>query len=642
VRFHLLILLLCVVVQVSAHPGHEEPEPDSVVSESTPVIKGRVAEWTFQPHYRLPRGNRLEATAPSDTQTPFFSERLAAPRLFTGEAPSDRFRNALSVEKLPRGDFSIEIWATYHVNEKVGGAVMAYDANSNSQPHWLLGFMGGEVYFSFDDVVLTEPQLEIKASVEPQDLESGEYARGAERYWHHLVGVKQEDVLTLYHNGTVAAQLSLGSKNESTYLDGTEFEIAAYLENEPHMELGNLIRYASLYDRALTEKDINAVFDGHRELVEHGVHQRGVFHFTTGGPHLAVSTKNDIHITWEADRPHSAIIEWGATAELGEQIKLIDDGSRMKKGRIAGLQSNSSYFHRVTAIDQSGQQIQSGLQMCRTAIEKGDPFVFAAISDTEARPHVNAKIGDLVWRESPHFMINAGDLTDGGRHDHRVEWTHEYFASMAQLMARLPVLPVMGNGENDFVWFDRYHHTPGEGISYYQYSYGDVDVFVLDSNLERHDKELPGFREAQRSWFENALKNSKAKWKVATHHHPPLQNRYPDVVSDFVPLYEQYDVDLVLVGHHHNYRRSWPLTSDLPDFADGIVYIQLGGGGGNVSARPDTPDLRWAKTFQGYGYSLFSVADNTMYIAMYDDNGAMRDQFTLVKSGPSRARLGGR
>ena len=566
------------------------------------------------------------------------SERLSAPRLLSGHVPTDRARNLLEPGELPGRDFTVEMWATYHVNETVGAAALAYDANRNARPYWLLGFIGGDVHFSVGNVAVSDPHLEVKSAVDPQDLESGDYERGAERYWHHLVGVRQGRKIILYHNGKVIAEAT--GRTGFSYSDGTEFELAAYLANEPHMALGNLVRYAAVYDRALSEEEIGRAFAGHRELVEHGVHERGVFHFTTGGPHLATPTTTDIHITWEADRPHTATIQWGPTSELGRSQELGDDGSRMKKARLEGLAANTSYYYRVSIKDRVGNTIDSGLQMFRTAVEPGDPFTFAAISDTEARPHVNAKISDLVWRETPHFMINAGDLTDGGRHDHRVEWTHEYFAAMAHLMARLPVLPVMGNGEDDFVWFERYHHTPGDGVSYYQYTYGDVDVFVLDSNLPRRDENQPGFRETQRAWFERALMDSTARWKVATHHHPVLEERYPEVVSDFVDLYQRYGVDLVLVGHHHNYRRSWPLTDNKADFADGVTYIQLGGGGGNLSGRPMSPDLRWAKTYQGYGYSLFSVAGDLMYIRMHDDTGALRDTLTLIKpAGSRRARL---
>lgn len=351
-------------------------------------------------------------------------------------------------------------------------------------------------------------------------------------------------------------------------------------------------------------------------------------------------TTDSINVVWEADRKHSAKVEWGETDELGQAMDIPMSDGRMVKTSIEGLKPNTAYFYRVTLDDGLGNTLDSGVLSFRTAVLPGDPVIFAAISDTEARPHVNAHIADLIWRETPHFLINAGDLTDGGRHDQRVEWTHEYFAAMGHFMAQVPVLPVMGNGESDFVWFDRYHADRGPGRSYYSYRYGDVEVFVLDSNLTARE-DMPGFRDAQRAWFKQALENSDAVWKVATHHHPVLFQRYPELVSDFVDLYQAYDVDLVLVGHHHNYRRSWPLLDDVPSPNDGVVYAQLGGGGGNLSGRPRQPDLRWAKTYQGYGYSLISVLNDRLEYRMHDDTGAIRDHFVLTKRADGSSRMVG-
>ncbi|MEL6691911.1 MAG: metallophosphoesterase, partial [Pseudomonadota bacterium] len=414
------------------------------------------------------------------------------------------------------------------------------------------------------------------------------------------------------------------------YPSGTEFEIAAYLENEPYMELGNLIRKVGLYDRALSQAEIAARFEDHRELVQKAVHFRGVFHFTTAAPHVALPTTSSIQLSWEADRRHETLIEWGTTPALGNATRLPLSSGRMTKTQLTDLKANTAYYYRVVLTDSEGEELNSGLLSFRTAVEPGDPVIFAAISDTEARPHVNAHLAELIWRETPHFLINAGDLTDGGRHDQRVEWTHEYFAAMGHLMAQLPVLPVMGNGESDYIWFDRYHADRGPARSYYNFRYGDVEIFVLDSNLTAREDQ-PSFREDQRAWLDAALRQSDAKWKIATHHHPVLSERYPELVSDFVDLYEAHKVDLVLVGHHHNYLRSWPLRGDMPVAEDGVIYIQLGGGGGNLSDRPRQPDLRWAKTYQGYGYSIISVFGDQLDYRMHDDHGALRDTLTITK-----------
>ena len=102
---------------------------------------------------------------------------------------------------------------------------------------------------------------------------------------------------------------------------------------------------------------------------------------------------------------------------------------------------------------------------------------------------------------------------------------------------------------------------------FYHRRVGDVELFVLDSNA-------PAWR--QTNWLARALAASDARWKIAVLHHPPYTcGRYrshPVVVRRWVPLFERYDVQLVLSGHDHNYQR----------FAarGGVTYVVHGAGSG--------------------------------------------------------------
>lgn len=338
-------------------------------------------------------------------------------------------------------------------------------------------------------------------------------------------------------------------------------------------------------------------------------------------------------LIWETNMPTDATVKWGAAEDaLDHSEELAANGQRIRQYTIGGLEASTSYYYQVEVANDQGETVVSEVLPFRTAAVAGEPILFAAISDTEARPHVNTHVGRLIYRESPHLLINVGDVTDGGKEPNRVEWTHEYFAAMGHFMSRVPMLPVMGNGEDDFKWFEHYHALPEGARSYYSYRYGDVAFFILDSNLQDREEQDPQFRPTQREWFDKALEdNSDATWKIVAFHHPTLPDRYPFVVDDFVPIIEKHAVDLVLVGHHHNYRRSWPLKDGLTPAEEGPIYIQLGGGGGNVSSRPNSPDPRYAMTYQGYGYSMFRVHGGKLYYTMHDDTGAVRDLFTLEK-----------
>lgn len=81
---------------------------------------------------------------------------------------------------------------------------------------------------------------------------------------------------------------------------------------------------------------------------------------------------------------------------------------------------------------------------------------------------------------------------------------------------------------------------------------------------------------AQVRWFRQTLAGSTARWTIATMHHPPYSgsdhNSSLDVRGSFSPLFEQYDVDLVLSGHDHDCQRTRSIN--------GVTYIVSGGGAG--------------------------------------------------------------
>lgn len=616
-----------------AHPGHAAHE--APLEQTAPAPKP-LAEWRLRDETRLmgqPTGPNPAPARVGAAQG--LGERATPARLWMDQAPSVRKRELLAPGAWPKGPFSVEMLVSYHVDRRVGAAVLAFEPDG-AEPIFAFGFEAGDVSARLGEASLTLPAMELKSTIAGQDLSTGRYKRGAFRYWHHLVAVSDGRTLSIWRNGEKLGETPARTRG----LAGSpraELELAGYLGAEPHMRLSDLTPYAAVYGKALTADEIKAAFAAHMAPVKAGAPLGTTFHFTTGGPHLAWPTTTSMMLHWETDRPAAARLEWGETEALGQAMDLGADGKRVRTAELTGLKPNSAYFYRLTATAPTGEKLDTGPIRFRTAPEAGAPIVFAAISDTEARPHVNAHLADLLWRESPQLVLNAGDLTDGGRAEQRFEWTHEYFAALSPLMARTPFLPVMGNGEDDFIWFERYHALKAPGRSYYAFRYGDVEFFVLDSNLDRRDKEQPDFRAAQRAWLEKALAASTARWKVASFHHPPLGERYPKVAEDFVPLFERFGVDLVLVGHHHNYFRSWPLLGDRPvSDRPGPVYVQLGGGGGNVSNRANVTDPRWAKTYQGYSYMMVRAFGDRMELVLHDDQGAVRDTAEVIKRGSGR------
>jgi 3',5'-cyclic AMP phosphodiesterase CpdA len=78
----------------------------------------------------------------------------------------------------------------------------------------------------------------------------------------------------------------------------------------------------------------------------------------------------------------------------------------------------------------------------------------------------------------------------------------------------------------------------------------------------------------QTEWLEATLAAADARWLIVTMHHPAYSVGYhgstQEIQDEWVPLFEEYGVDLVLAGHDHDYQRTSPIND--------VTYIVSGGG----------------------------------------------------------------
>ena len=95
--------------------------------------------------------------------------------------------------------------------------------------------------------------------------------------------------------------------------------------------------------------------------------------------------------------------------------------------------------------------------------------------------------------------------------------------------------------------------------AYYSFNYGNIHFVCLDSYDS--DRSESG---AMHTWLENDLAAHSSDWLVAFWHHPPysrgshnsdLEPNLIQMRNNFLPLLEDYGVDVVFCGHSHSYER---------------------------------------------------------------------------------------
>lgn len=605
------LLLFAGVLDVSSHEaGTSEP----------------AGRWLFWPEYTLPlRAANHPGPRPPYPRTEFATvDAETHPLLFHGEPPTERIARLLPADQLPTQAFSVELWLVDHVNQPVGALATIKGGTINDEPAWVVGYHQRKVRFT------------LRTTGRPEGVTlTAESAQGWKRYWRHVIATYDGFAARLHINGELVSEEN--AVNGALLLPARpDLEAASYMRSEPNMRLGNLLRELRVHKRALDPHEIAHRFEDLRFLVDEGILFDDRFHFTAG-PYLNYVTPTGMRFIWETDRPATAELHFGTKLPL-DQVRRLDTPERIHEFALDGLEPESNYFYEIVARDADGGEIRSGELTFKTAVRTNSAYSFAVIGDTESRPHVNDVIAKAVWGERPNFVINVGDLTDGGQQHHKFEWNLEYFLGMNQLISRVPTFPVPGNGESDLHWYNRYHALPLPK-HYYSFTFGNAEFFMLDSNRPMG----PGSE--QYAWLDEQLGRSTARWKFAAHHHPAYTSDEDDYgntwkessemgdlkVRSVVPLYEKHGVDIVFFGHLHTYERSWPVADGRVDLRRGVRYVQTGGAGGNLEDFAPTRNWFSTKMHRGHHYCILNVFEERLRFQMFDSEGRMRDMFELEK-----------
>jgi hypothetical protein len=183
-----------------------------------------------------------------------------------------------------------------------------------------------------------------------------------------------------------------------------------------------------------------------------------------------------------------------------------------------------------------------------------------------------------------------------------------YFQSIEPTAAHTPWMFTTGNHEMEAL-YDTHGYGgllarldfPGNGApecpSSYTFGYGNVAIVSLDANEVCHEfRANAGYSGGrQTAWLGTTLAAHRANpdidFIVCFFHECAYSTGGSDTgVRSWAPLFDQYQVDVVLQGHNHLYERTDPIRAGVaakpaPDNSvvypatDGTVYYTVGGGG---------------------------------------------------------------
>lgn len=354
------------------------------------------------------------------------------------------------------------------------------------------------------------------------------------------------------------------------------------------------------------------------------------------------------------------------------------EGERCYRVRLRGLTSDTEYRYRLLVGE---RELAAGREFrFRTIPAAGTGVVhLAALGDSGvavgAQLEVAATLDAIAARELFHGILHTGDMDYRSGGD-RLLFDATIFGPYADLLSSSCLFPTHGN--HDIVYqLDRLFTPPGldpglvydsDGF-YYSFDWGSAHVVFVDTTL-RFESGAPGG--ALIEWLCGDLggvDRSQQRWIIAVTHEPLFTIGIQTVGSErhrhaLAPIFDEFDVDLVLSGDDHNYQRSHPLRmlgnrscgnfdplpcdatpvlcyeladGSGPHFAapDGTIYV-VTGGGGNV-LYPEAPldrfpDRAHSSVFVYAHHAVeLHVSPATLAVRAVDVEGREIDSFSINK-----------
>ncbi|MDY5498118.1 MAG: metallophosphoesterase, partial [Anaerobutyricum sp.] len=249
------------------------------------------------------------------------------------------------------------------------------------------------------------------------------------------------------------------------------------------------------------------------------------------------------------------------------------------KAEATGLAKNTKYYYQAVCGD-----VKSSVYSFTTG-SLSDDFTFVRASDSQSKTEDGYDIFQKAitkMNDTYHtsFIMETGDLVDTNYFEDEWRW---FIGKSQSMFANTAYIPVIGNHEETSsykAWAFREHFSvpnacEAEGVTpgtVYSFDYGKAHFIVLNSECKGD-----GLK-AQAQWADKDLANTKQKYIIAAIHRGPYGGAgiSTDLADTFTPIFDKYNVELVLFGHDHSYIRTKALKNGKED-KDGTVYLECGG-----------------------------------------------------------------
>jgi acid phosphatase type 7 len=282
-----------------------------------------------------------------------------------------------------------------------------------------------------------------------------------------------------------------------------------------------------------------------------------------------------------------------------------------------------------------------------------DTITFVSGGDAGVDQHaINTNI--LASKQEPYFALIAGDLAyDNGRSPETfTKFLQNYRANMVDPKGRLiPLLGGIGNHEVDGGYKGTRAKSP-QYLSVFDGFYAEKTFGVLDvgdylSLVLLDTGHIEPIEGEQTAWLEKTLADRQLRPHLIVANHVPAYPSYRAPSNEsgktgtgeqqrkhWTPLFERYNVDVVLEHHDHTFKRTHPLINGQKD-KNGVIY--LGDGSWGKLRIPKSPELRpyLATVSPAYHMTTHRLEGEQRFHIAMEESGKIADVCITTSKRPA-------
>ena len=337
----------------------------------------------------------------------------------------------------------------------------------------------------------------------------------------------------------------------------------------------------------------------------------------------------------------------------GKNNKGNDGGDGKKEGKRAEPRAEPRKEPRKEPkVDNKEEQVKTNIYKGFSFDSIGDNnskgFNFAAVGDFGCSKNTKKTI-DNINDNKPELVLPLGDLS-------YQKSANCWFDIMSPFKKKVMITLGFHDVNDGQAKMDQFFKSFELDKPYYSFDYGQVHFIVMasESSFQEGSPQYKFINED----LKKASEDKDVNWVIVTTYgpfytSPSTHKAEKDLRDIYHPIFEKYNVDLVLQAHNHNYQRTYPIsynyagdssepivtnqsTARSNNSTDGTVFALVGTAGESFyPLNGQAPYM--ASQFEGkFGFLNIDISNGNPHTKLtgtfYDNKGdAILDEFTIEK-----------